>query len=231
MFRAAPGSDVPKRRPDADPRWAMLRDELHTLTLGPLGRASLELVERKDLCSFAGRDYELWAPLLALAHYLQERGADGLVTLITEHARKTIDAGQEDQTPDADELLLKVLAEKIVSELATPTPNDILTQAKLEEPDLFCKWTARTVANHLARYGLRAVKSHGVRAFRNITRMQLVKVERHYRLDLGLSVQDPPLVASPSSPAPPVSVGPCQSMPGVINAGGAGGGAGGAAPG
>jgi hypothetical protein len=206
MFRATPGSDVPRRRPDADPRWAVLRDDLHALTLGPLGQAALELADRPGVCPFNGRDFELWQPLLALATFLQERGADGLVKLVEDHARRSIDDAAEDQTPDTDELLLRILAERVRDDLAGPTPGRILAQAKQDEPELFGRWTARTVANHLARYGIRAVKANGTRTYRDVTLAALSKVQKHYRLDLGIA-------ASLTSLAPGNGDGKGQNVP------------------
>ncbi|HUT58009.1 MAG TPA: hypothetical protein VNA25_09195 [Phycisphaerae bacterium] len=58
-----------------------------------------------------GRDFELWQPLLALASWIEEAGALGLLGLFQEHALATIDSARDDQAPDHDETLLRLLAE------------------------------------------------------------------------------------------------------------------------
>jgi hypothetical protein len=80
MFRAAPGSDKPRRRIDADPAgWQRLRDDLHALALEH-GPTWLDLPTRADVCpAMSGRDYELWQPLLALAAWIESHGARGLL--------------------------------------------------------------------------------------------------------------------------------------------------------
>jgi hypothetical protein len=80
MFRSAPESEKPRRRIDADPAtWAGIRDDLHALALEH-GPTWLDLANRADVVprSFDGRAYELWQPILALASWLQERGAAGV---------------------------------------------------------------------------------------------------------------------------------------------------------
>ena len=81
MFRALPGSDKPRRRIDAAPeKWQALRDDLHMLTLAN-GEQWLELAERTSACPImSGRNFELWQPLLALAAWLDDRGANGLLS-------------------------------------------------------------------------------------------------------------------------------------------------------
>jgi hypothetical protein len=189
MFRAAPGSFKPKRRVDAEPElWAGLRDDLHAMVLGPLGLTALALAERTDLCGFGGRDYELWQPLMALAAMIQVAGAVGLVGLVQEHAGRVTEAAQDDQTPDADELLLKLLAEAVQDKvrLSPPTPSEILGKAQHAEPESFRRWSARGVSVHLKRYGITAVKSGGQRLYRDVTVTDLLRIQRHYSIDLGL---------------------------------------------
>ena len=65
MFRAAPGSDKPRRRIDADAKtWVQLRDDLHALAMG-YGLTWIKLAGKTDVCpAMSGRDFELWQPLL-----------------------------------------------------------------------------------------------------------------------------------------------------------------------
>ena len=114
MFRSPPGSEKPRRRIDAEPEgWQRLRDDLHALALEH-GPTWLELPSRTDVCpTMSGRDYELWQPLLALAAWIESHGARGLLKLLQEHALATIEAGRDDATPDADEILLRILTDEI----------------------------------------------------------------------------------------------------------------------
>jgi hypothetical protein len=190
MFRAAPGSLKPRQRVDADPElWARLRDELHALALGPLGMAATSLAAREDVCSLGGRDYELWHPILALASMIEDGGAVGLVELVQEYAARVTEAAQDDQTPDADEVLLKILAEMVQDRkrLSPPMPGEVLAKAKLAEPETFKRWTARGVSVQLKRYGIVAVKSGGQRLYRDVTETDLLRIQRHYSINLGLA--------------------------------------------
>jgi len=187
MFRAGPGSDKPRRRIDAEPgRWQALRDALHALALEH-GPSFLELAERMDVCpAMSGRDFELWQPLLAIASWLEEAGAGGLLGLLQEHALATIDAGRDDQTPDHDETLLRLLAAGIRFG-ERPTPGEILDKAKATEPEGFKRWSPRAVAEHLKRYGLTTIKTSGQKRYARVTQEDLGKIETNYGIDLGLN--------------------------------------------
>ena len=83
MFRAAPNSEKPRRRTDADPKgWQTLRNDLHAVAMEH-GPTWLDLAQRTDVCpTMSGRDYELWQPLLALASWVESKGARGLLKLL-----------------------------------------------------------------------------------------------------------------------------------------------------
>lgn len=186
MFRAAPGSDKPRRRIDADPAgWQRLRDDLHALALEH-GPTCLELPARADVCpAMSGRDFELWQPLLALASWIDAHGASGLLKLLQAHALATIDENQDDQTPDHDETLLRILADDIrAGEL--PTPGDVLTTAKERETDSFRNWSPKAVSAHLKRYGLTTNKSHGRKVYGKVTVDDMRRIQTTYAVDLGL---------------------------------------------
>jgi hypothetical protein len=186
MFRAAPGSPKPRRRIDADPGgWQRLRDDLHALALEN-GRAFLGLADRADVCpEMTGRDFELWQPLLALASWLEEAGALGLLKLLQEHALTTIDSGRDDQTPDHDETLLRLLAEAVRFG-ERPTPGDLLDRAKEGEAEAFKRWTPRAVAEHLKRYTLATIKTDGRKRYARVTLDDLGRIQTNYGIDLGL---------------------------------------------
>ncbi len=184
MFRSPPGSEKPRRRIDADPEgWQRLRDDLHALAL-EYGPTWLELPERTDVCpTMSGRDFELWQPLLALAAWIESHGAHGLLRLLQEHALATIDAGREDVTPDADETLLRILADEIRMG-NTPTPGDILAKAQATDAAGFKTWKARGVSEHLKRYGAATHKTCGRKVYK-VSLESLRTIQASYGVDLG----------------------------------------------
>ncbi|MCZ6652963.1 MAG: hypothetical protein O7D91_08040 [Planctomycetota bacterium] len=197
MFRAAPDSPKPRRRLDAEPHlWQAIRDDLHVTAL-EYGHAWLELSDRPDVvpAELAGRDFELWQPLLALAAWLQDSGADGLLKLVQDHAIVACDSARDLATPESDELLLKLLAERVVGGThAMLKAGDLLKLARDLEPVTFERWSPRGIGAAIRRYGLITRKGHGStgRTYRLVTLEALRRIERAYGFDLGLpSVQVP----------------------------------------
>jgi hypothetical protein len=192
MFRAAPGSDKPKRRIDEDPlNWQRLRDDLHVLAM-EYGAAFLEMSARTDVCptGIDGRNWELWHPLLAIAAWIEDHGASGLLKLLQDHALATIDAGWDEQTPDSDEILLRFLAEA-VNLGERPEPGELLKKAQEAEPSAFKNWSPRAVTAHLKRYGIPTPKkSMGRRVFRDVTLEHLLRIQKNYGIDLDLSLPE-----------------------------------------
>jgi hypothetical protein len=189
MLRSSPDSEKPRRRLDDDPSlWANLRDDLHALAL-ECGPVWLQLPSRVDVCGpMSGRDFEVWQPILALAGWLDELGAGGLLGLMQDHASKLIDANRDDAVPDVDEVILRLLAESVARQAhADLSPEELLKLAIQHEPNLFTKWTTRGVSSTLKRYGIQATKCHGRRTYRNVSLNRMVEIERAYGLDLGVS--------------------------------------------
>ena len=196
MFRSPPGSEKPKHRIDADPQvWQALRDELHALTLEH-GLIWLDLPQRTDVCPImSGRHFELWQPLMALAAWIESAGAQGLVQVVKNYALDTIEAGRDDQTPDTDEIILRIVADKVrAGEMFTP--GDILAVAQNHEPTLFQRWAPKTVSNRLKQYGIPAPRksTHGRRVFDKITSAMLQRIQNNYGIDLDFSPPTPPRV-------------------------------------
>ncbi len=185
MFRSPPGSEKPRQRIDADTDgWQRLRDDLHALALEH-GSTWLELPSRTDVCpAMSGRDYELWQPLLALASWIESHGARGLLAMLQEHALATIEAGREDTTPDADEILLRILADEIRAG-RVPTSSDILGKAQGVDSTGFRNWSARGVSEHLKRYGVVTHKSCGRKVYSRVTLESLRVIQESYSVDLG----------------------------------------------
>jgi hypothetical protein len=199
MFRAAADSPKPRRRLDESPDvWAELRDDLHALALEH-GPTWLALAGRADVvpAMLGGRDYELWQPLLALAAWLEERGASGLLAVTREHAERVTEANRDDSVPEADELLLRFLAEHIVNGTArTLKAGELLRRAREADRVTFDRWTPKGVGNALGRYGLRTRKGTGNtgRTFAGVTLADLRRVERAYGFALALPDENVPHV-------------------------------------
>lgn len=186
MFRAPPGSEKPRRRIDADAAgWQRLRDDLHSMAL-ECGPVWLELAKRTDVCPrMSGRDFELWQPLLALAWWIESHGARGLLELLQAHALQTIDDSRDDQTPDLDETLLRILADKR-RESESPTPGEILKAAQEADGVTFKQWRAKAVSNTLRRYGLRTVKVRGRMVYSRVSMDDLRRIQTTYGVSLGI---------------------------------------------
>ena len=206
MFRAPPGSEKPRRRIDANPaRWTSLRDDLHALALEH-GPAFLRLADNTDVCPvMSGRDFEKWQPLLALASWLEESGAEGLLALMQEHALSVIETGKDEQIADHDETLLRLLADA-VRQSERPTPGELLDLAKESEPDGFKRWTAKGVSEHLRRYGLQTIKSHGRKRYAHVTADDLGRVQASYGFDLGFKLNRHPWQRTPCTPCTPTRI-------------------------
>ena len=196
MFRSGADSDKPRRRLDQDPAmWNDLRDDLYAIALeyGPLWQ---ELAAKSDVCpaAIAGRAYELWQPILALAWWVESHGAAGLHGVLQRYALASTTDGADDATPEADEALLTILAEAVIMGVRI-TPKEILLKALERDQAAFDRWSSPGVRYRLKQYGFTTKKSGGRREYRDATIAQLRKVELVYRMELGL----------PGIPVPPAA--------------------------
>jgi hypothetical protein len=187
MFRVGPDSDKPRRRLDENPDgWQQLRDDLHAVALEH-GSTFLNLANNSEACpsDFGGRNFQLWQPLFAIGKWMTELGGEGVYDSINQFARRSIEAAKENQTPETDEMVLSVMAEKIkVGNM--PSPIDILGECQIREPNLFSRWTAKGIGSLLGRYGFKTFKSNGRRIYRDTTVNDLLKVQFSYGIDLGI---------------------------------------------
>lgn len=187
MFRASPDSPKPRRRIDADPAgWQSLRDDLHDLAMNH-GPEFLELANRTDVCpAMSGRDFELWQPMMALAAWIENYGEHGLLQVVQNHARTTIEAGKDEQAPEADEILLRIIADNWRAG-RHPTPKEILAKAQRVDFKGFEQWYPRAVTARLKAYGIPTPRKIGSRReFRDITRNILRRIQTNYGVDLEL---------------------------------------------
>ncbi len=208
MFRAGPESPKPRRRLDDDAEaWSNLRDDLHVLALEH-GQTWAQLAARADVvpASLANRDFELWQPLLALASWIEEHGATGLLRTMQGHAEAVAGDGRDDATPEADETLLRIVAEAVADgRHCGLKAGDVLRRARELDGVGFAKWSERGVSSALGRYGVRTKKRTGNtgRTYTKVTITALRRIETAYGLDLGLPGADvPQCTATYREPAP-----------------------------
>jgi len=198
MFRSPPGSPKPMLRVEADAkRWQTIRDALHSLAMEN-GEEWLALPSRQDVVpAMSGRNFELWQPLLALAAWLEDRGAENLLGILQEHALRCIEDAREAATPPDDELLLLALARALASGVH-PTAGELLAEVQQEDAAMFRNWSPRGVSTHLGRYGIKSRKTHGRHLF-TPTESDLLRVQTNYGIDLGQKLLPPSsTVPSPS---------------------------------
>jgi hypothetical protein len=185
MAPAAPVSEKPRRRIDAEPsKWQQLRDDLHAIAM-EYADVWLALPDLDEVCPpMSGRDFELWQPLLALASWLDELGVTGLLKRAQRHALMTIEASREQERQDCDVILLCVLAEALRNGQLL-SPGDI--QKKAQELDAsFRFWSPKLVASQLELYGLETRKYHGRMVYPRTSLDLLWGIEGNYGFDLGL---------------------------------------------
>jgi len=187
MFRAAPDSPKPRRRIDADAAaFQAVRDDLHALALEH-GPTWLQLAERSDVvpADLAGREYELWQPLLGLAAFIEDAGARGLLGLMQQHALAAASDARDDATPEAHELLLRIVATAVAEgRQANLKAGDVLRAARQEDPATFDRWSPRGVTESLKTYGLRTNKTRGMRVFARATLADIERIEHSYGIDI-----------------------------------------------
>ncbi len=186
MFRAGKDSPKPRRHIDGQAeRWRTLRADLHAMAL-EYGPDFLDLAARGHVCpAMSGRQYELWQPLLALASWVEDHGAKGLLALMQGFATASNESAEEEQTPDCDEVLLRALAE-LVRAGQSPIAKEVLEKAQQEEPRMFANWSAKGAANALRRYGIETRKTHGRRSYGHVTLADIRRIQATYNMDLGL---------------------------------------------
>ncbi len=189
MFRSPSTSEKPKRRIDADPAgWQALRDDLHAFALERGGDLS-RFVGQRDVvpAGITGRNYELWQPLLALAGWLQRSGAESLLPLMQQHAGVSVAGAKDDTVPEADELLLEVLAERTRS-VNPPTSAELLEAVQRRDGVTFKAWSPNGVTRRLKTYGINTPKKvNGERRYRDVTPTQLREIQSRYGMELGFA--------------------------------------------
>ncbi|TWT69718.1 DUF3631 domain-containing protein [Crateriforma conspicua] len=179
LSRAAVGSPRAARSLDDSPvEEQQVRDLLHAWMLENAPR----LIDTPPPAStLANRDAERWEPLFRIASLCSD---ESLLEFVIAHAAQQIETDQEDATPEADPALLAALHELVATQPRV-TPGDVLEAARDLDPDAIDEgWTARRVSVVLRRYGLRVVRSHGKRVFKQ-TAADVAKVAKRYGYEIA----------------------------------------------
>ncbi|MBN2138297.1 MAG: hypothetical protein JW720_10865, partial [Sedimentisphaerales bacterium] len=190
MFRAAKDSLIPKRSVDANEKvWTQLRGDLHALALAR-GASFVGLARWQPECDgLNGRDLEVWQPILAMAKFVEDAGADGLLEIMKGYALKSAQAINDDTVPESDEILLQLLKQKLVDKPWGVTAGELLEKAKEEHPAIFSRYGARGIGAVLKRYGIKSERSGGKRYFRP-TEDKWRAIEGSYGIELGPTESD-----------------------------------------
>ena len=101
------------------------------------------------------------------------------------HALASVSAAADDAVPEADEILLELLAEA-VRDHRPPTSKELLDAAKVRDEATFKRWQTGWVTGRLKAYGIPTPrKSNGARRYRDVTPAQLREIGERYGIDLG----------------------------------------------
>ena len=107
-----------------------------------------------------------------------------------EHALATIERGRDESIPDADETLLRIVADAVrVGDRLTA--GEILAKALDAEPAVFKLWQPRGVTGRLKTYGIPTRGRVGSRQeFRDVTPEVLRRIQTSYGIDLDFPEAD-----------------------------------------
>jgi hypothetical protein len=184
MFRASKGSDKPRRQLQGYGGWQSIRDCLYCFTL-EYGHKLLEFLKQPVMCDgLYGRDLEIWTPILALARFFEaETSVKALVSIVEDHARYLVEDQQEDSVSATDEVVLKALARELKRFPHGVTASQVLNVARIEEPTLFNRYSARGISSILKRYSLKSTRNGGKNLFRP-SDLELLNVQETYCVQL-----------------------------------------------
>lgn len=169
--------------------WQQIRDTLYCCSLrhAPIWQEG----SLRPCIEFSGRDAEKFGPLLAIASVIEADGVTGLVGLLEQALRHTLEESAELRNPEADQLLISILVNakrygiqpSISQLLMDPTPSELLAECRRVDKQLFANWTPEGISRRLANYGLVTTKSGGRRAYR-CSIGEVVAVAERYGFDL-----------------------------------------------
>jgi energy-coupling factor transporter ATP-binding protein EcfA2 len=185
--KAGKDSHKPKRKM-IETDWQSIRDSLYVACLNHsdswLAAAGRECTE------VHGRDAELWGPLLAVAAVVEADGVERLVELLATTAASSVAESAELRTPEADQVLLAVLAEALRDGIQVggnviyqPTSAELLAVCLERSKATFDKWSPTGIATRLRNYGIQSGKSGSRREYR-CPLSQVVEVCERYVIEL-----------------------------------------------
>jgi len=187
MLRSPTESPRPSRLLDSrNEDFQKVKDALHAIALECGGEVQELANQPSALPGLAGRNAELWRPLIGLAGWLEGYGAEGLKELLHEFALRASEAAAEDSIPEVDSILLKLLADSLQGG-RRPSPSELQGLAESKSPALFRSWSSKMVSAKLKKYGIIAQKTSGQRIYGWDCQAQLLEIQRRYKVDLGIS--------------------------------------------
>jgi hypothetical protein len=135
--------------------WAEIRHGLYSLALSEF-RAVREAYTTKDVRPFSNRDNQKWAPLLALAKVIEDRGAAGVFDRVLKFARDTIHESVECNLPPFDLAVVHTLFKHTKN---TPTldvaPLGLLSRVQQNTNEKWKEQTAQLTGYTLRRLGFK----------------------------------------------------------------------------
>jgi hypothetical protein len=103
-----------------------------------------------------------------------------------QHALAAIDAGKDEQVPEADEILLELLTEAVRAG-QRPTPGDLLDRARKRDQGIFGPtWQASAVSRRLKNYGIPVPKKRNGRRDYRVEMPALLKIQQCYGIEIGI---------------------------------------------
>ena len=186
--------------------WRRIRDGFQELALSH-GCQWHTLFRTNHDWGIAGRNREVWGPLLRLSSWLDGTEARAWKRDSLAHAKQVIAETSADLIPVIDQTLLQILANRLRAltdsndEIALadcPRPSDILHLAKAEDPAAFSRTSAHRVAAILKRYGLRTHQGNR-HVYDPDCLDQLQRIEQAYAICLGLEQADEETNDKPTS--------------------------------
>lgn len=187
MLRRPAGiGPLPSMRAAAD-ELSTLRDSLHIHTLDHMAAAVHHAMRDLDkpVCSFDGRAYEVWAPLLAVARWA-DGDADGPAqAAIREIAFWTMSNLADERLPEGD-LAALAAARHLIAAGREPSAGEILAAAagSPDYADAVQHWTPRRIAEALRRYGLETERSNGRRRYRRYRSDTFDAIESRFAISI-----------------------------------------------
>lgn len=166
-----------------------VRDLLHIAALSDLPRQIIHAAANPALCDFDGRTWDVWAPLLCVAHWADNATLGVTREKLLNVAHHCLNAYSESRLPDADHIILATLRH-LSKRGVEPTPAQLLEEAQRREPATLTRWSPAGVAATLRRHGISTAKTMGLKRYRHLSEASFTAIER--RLGAQIDILEPP---------------------------------------